>query len=98
MAQDDKSKSELKPSDRQREIDRLEKDVEELRHLAGGAQAEAELERIREQVADLRREFYTHLGPWQRAQIARHPQRPYTLDFVGLLFTDFIELHGDRGC
>jgi acetyl-CoA carboxylase carboxyl transferase subunit alpha len=82
---------------REREIDRLEKDVEELRHLAGSTDGEAELERIRQQVAELRREFYEHLGPWQRAQIARHPQRPYTLDFIGLLFTDFVELHGDRG-
>src|SRR5271168_5313264 len=85
------------PSERQREIDRLEKDVEDLRHLAGDATADAELERIRQQVSELRREFYTHLGPWQRAQIARHPQRPYTQDFIALLFTDFIELHGDRG-
>jgi acetyl-CoA carboxylase carboxyl transferase subunit alpha len=82
---------------RAREIDRLEKDVEELRHLAGSPDGEAELERIRQQVAELRREFYEHMGPWQRAQIARHPQRPYTLDFIGLLFTDFVELHGDRG-
>ena len=65
--------------------------------MAGNADADAELERIRQQVAELRREFYTHLGPWQRAQIARHPQRPYTQDFIALLFTDFIELHGDRG-
>jgi len=85
------------PAGRQREIDRLEKDVEELRQLAGDTAADAELEHIREQVAELRREFYTHLGPWQRAQIARHQQRPYTLDFIALLFTDFIELHGDRG-
>ena len=84
-------------TERQREIDRLEKDVEELRHLAGDADADAELERIRQQVAELRREFYTHLGPWQRAQIARHPQRPYTMDYIGLLFTEFMELHGDRG-
>jgi acetyl-CoA carboxylase carboxyl transferase subunit alpha len=83
--------------EREREIDRLEKDVEELRHLAASADAEVELERIRQQVAELRHEFYTHLGAWQRAQIARHAQRPYTLDFIGLLFTDFIELHGDRG-
>jgi acetyl-CoA carboxylase carboxyl transferase subunit alpha len=82
---------------REREIDRLEKEVDELRHLAGSPDGEAELERIRQQVAELRREFYEHLGPWQRAQIARHPQRPYTLDFIGLLFTDFVELHGDRG-
>lgn len=82
---------------RQREIDKLERDVEELRHLAGTADTDAELDRLRREVAELRREFYNHLGPWQRAQIARHPQRPYTLDFIGLLFTDFIELHGDRG-
>jgi acetyl-CoA carboxylase carboxyl transferase subunit alpha len=82
---------------RERAIDRLEKDVEELRHLAASPDGEAELERIRQQVAELRREFYEHLGPWQRAQIARHPQRPYTLDFIPLLFTDFVEMHGDRG-
>src|SRR5439155_1441892 len=86
-----------KEKERQKEIERLEKDVEELRHLAGNEDADAELGRIREQVGELRREFYAHLGPWQRAQIARHQQRPYTLDFIGLLFTDFIELHGDRG-
>jgi acetyl-CoA carboxylase carboxyl transferase subunit alpha len=81
---------------REREIDRLEKDVEELRQLASNADAGVELERIRQQVAELRHEFYTHLGPWQRAQIARHAQRPYTQDFISLLFTDFVELHGDR--
>jgi len=83
--------------DRKTEIERLGKDVEELRKLAGDEEADAEVGRIRQQVAELQREFYTHLGPWQRAQIARHPQRPYTLDYIGLLFTDFIELHGDRG-
>lgn len=83
-------------SERQREIDRLEKDVEDLRHLAGDVDADAEVDRIRQQVVELRREFYAHLGPWQRAQIARHPQRPYTQDFISLLFTDFMELHGDR--
>jgi acetyl-CoA carboxylase carboxyl transferase subunit alpha len=98
MTLKERAKTAAGSGERQREIDRLEKDVEDLRHLAGDAAADAELERIRRQVAELRREFYQHLGPWQRAQIARHPQRPYTLDFVGLLFTDFIELHGDRGC
>ena len=82
---------------REKEIERLEKDVEELRHLAGSEEATAELDRLRGHVAELRREFYTHLGPWQRAQIARHQQRPYTLDFINLLFTNFVELHGDRG-
>jgi acetyl-CoA carboxylase carboxyl transferase subunit alpha len=96
MTAKDKTKSGGIPADRKADIARLEQDVEELRRLAGGAEAEAELERIRQEVAELRHEFYTHLGPWQRAQIARHPQRPYTLDYIGLLFTDFIELHGDR--
>ena len=93
----EKHKTAAPLSDRQKEIERLEKDVEELRQLAGNEDADAELERIRRQVSELRREFYNHLGPWQRAQIARHQLRPYTLDFIGLLFTDFIELHGDRG-
>ena len=83
--------------DRQREIERLEKDVEELRRLASSEDGEVEIERLKQEVLELRREFYTHLGPWQRAQIARHPQRPYTLDWVNLMLTDFIELHGDRG-
>jgi acetyl-CoA carboxylase carboxyl transferase subunit alpha len=81
---------------RQKEIERLEKDVEDLRNLAGDEAADAEFERVSKQVAELRREFYSHLGPWQRAQIARHQNRPYTLDIIGMLFTDFIELHGDR--
>src|SRR5262250_3948498 len=92
-----KQKSSVDPNvERQREIERLERDVEDLKRLAGDDEAEAELERVRREVAELRREFYTHLGPWQRAQIARHQQRPYLLDFVQYLFTDFIELHGDR--
>jgi acetyl-CoA carboxylase carboxyl transferase subunit alpha len=97
MKSKDKAKSAATQANRQSEIERLEKDVEELRQLAGDEEADAELERIRQQVTELRREFYSHLGPWQRAQIARHTQRPYTLDYIGTLFTDFIELHGDRG-
>jgi acetyl-CoA carboxylase carboxyl transferase subunit alpha len=83
--------------ERQKEIDRLEKDVEELRRLASTDGGEAELQRLKLQVVELRREFYAHMGPWQRAQIARHPQRPYTMDWINLLITDFVELHGDRG-
>src|SRR5271154_2248136 len=97
MKSKEKAKSPAAQENRQNEIERLEKDVEELRHLAGDEEADAELERIRQQVAELRKEFYSHLGPWQRAQIARHTQRPYPLDYIAMLFTDFIELHGDRG-
>src|SRR5579864_6624802 len=92
-------KLEKQQSERQKVIEHLEKDVEELRRLSGDGdgQADMELERIRQEVAELRREFYSHMGAWQRAQIARHQLRPYTLDYVNLLFTDFMELHGDRG-
>lgn len=91
-----KDKKAATTADRQVEIERLEKDVDELRRLASDGAGENELERLKVQVAELRKEFYAHLGPWQRAQIARHPQRPYTLDWINLLITDFIELHGDR--
>jgi len=96
---DKPDKVEKQQSERQKVIEHLEKDVEELRRLSGDgdAVADMELERIRQQVAELRKEFYSHLGAWQRAQIARHQQRPYTLDYVNFLFTDFMELHGDRG-
>lgn len=95
-----KAKALTSAQERQREIARLEREVEELRKLAGSVEgdvdAASELERIRGQVAELRHEFYAHLGPWQRVQIARHQQRPYFLDLIPLLFTDFTELHGDR--
>jgi len=81
---------------RQRELEKLEKEVDDLKRLAGDGESDVEVERLRAEVAELRREFYAHLAPWQRAQIARHPQRPYLMDFVPLLFTDFVELHGDR--
>src|SRR6202167_4387491 len=96
MAHKNKIQPRAVPGDRELAIERLEKDVEELRQLANSPGAEAELERIRQQVSELRHEFYSHLGAWQRAQIARHAQRPYTLDYISLLFTDFMELHGDR--
>ena len=81
---------------RRRELEQLEREVEDLQRLSQNGSSPPELEKIRAQVSELRREFYTHLGAWQRTQIARHPQRPYTLDFIRLLCTDFSELHGDR--
>src|SRR5215467_8991096 len=90
-----KSRQELAEA-RQRELEKLEKEVDDLKRLSGDEESDTELERLRAEVAELRREFYAHLGPWQRAQIARHPQRPYLMDYIPLLFTDFVELHGDR--
>jgi len=81
---------------RKRRISRLENDVEALRRLGPSQVSDAELERLRREIHELKRDFYTHLGAWQRTQLSRHPQRPYTLDYVRLLFQDFSELHGDR--
>ena len=81
---------------RKRDIEALEREVADLRRLATPSTPQTELERLQEEVVELKREFYAHLGAWQRTQLARHPQRPYTLDLVKLLFTDFSELHGDR--
>jgi acetyl-CoA carboxylase carboxyl transferase subunit alpha len=78
------------------EIDRLEKDLDDLRRISSKASPDPDIERLRVQVNELKREFFSHLGAWQRTQLARHAQRPYMLDYVRLLFTDFAELHGDR--
>src|SRR5258707_208715 len=78
------------------ELEKLEKVVDDVTLLAGDQDADAELERLRQQVTELRKEFYAHLGPWQRAKIPPHPQRPYLTDYIPLLFSDFVELHGDR--
>ena len=55
-----------------------------------------EISRLAEKSQQLTKDIYTRLTPWQVSQIARHPQRPYTLDYLGQIFTDFHELHGDR--
>ena len=78
------------------EIDCLEKDLDDLRRISLKASPDPDIERLRVQVNELKREFFSHLGAWQRTQLARHAQRPYMLDYVRLLFTDFAELHGDR--
>jgi acetyl-CoA carboxylase carboxyl transferase subunit alpha len=55
-----------------------------------------EIERLEKKSAQLTKDIYAKLTPWQISQVARHPQRPYTLDYLSLIFTDFEELHGDR--
>lgn len=57
---------------------------------------EDEISQIQKKLEDTRRQIYSHLTPWQRIQLARHPKRPYTLDYLNATFTDFRELHGDR--
>jgi len=79
-------------------IAELEAKIEELRFLQDDSAVEIsdEILRLQKKSQTLTREIYAKLSPWQMAQVARHPQRPYTLDYIGLLFQDFEELHGDR--
>ena len=82
---------------RQVEIDALERDIAALSALTDPADAVApDIERIRHEVAELKRDFYAHMSAWARVQIARHAQRPYTDDYIRLLFENFSEIHGDR--
>jgi len=87
-----------KQRQRQHAIDALERDVVELGRLAEpSSSTDGDLSRIRKEVDELKRDFYANLASWQKVQLARHPQRPYTDDFIKLLFEDFSEIHGDRG-
>jgi acetyl-CoA carboxylase carboxyl transferase subunit alpha len=71
--------------------------VRELRALAeSDKRFEGELRRLEERAGRLARELYADLSPWQKVQLSRHPNRPYTLDYIGRIFEDFVELHGDR--
>jgi acetyl-CoA carboxylase carboxyl transferase subunit alpha len=71
--------------------------VRELRELAASDRAlEPELRRLEEKATRVARELFADLSPWQKVQLSRHPNRPYTLDYVAHLFTDWQELHGDR--
>jgi len=86
----------MKKESRKDEIEKLERELADLQRMARPQIPSAELDRVRGEVAQLRRDFYQHMGAWQRTLLARHPQRPYMMDYVRLLFEDFHELHGDR--
>src|SRR5437867_599388 len=75
---------------------RLRQRIEELSALPDDAAHRKEIERLREKLDRVSREIYAGLTPWQKTLVARHPARPYPLDYVGALMTDFVELHGDR--
>jgi acetyl-CoA carboxylase carboxyl transferase subunit alpha len=74
----------------------LENRISELRASENPQGARDEIGKLEERLRRLQQKVYGGLTPWQRAQLARHPKRPHTLDFVRLLFEDFVELHGDR--
>jgi acetyl-CoA carboxylase carboxyl transferase subunit alpha len=75
----------------------VEEKIEKLASSGGGkAGVQDEVRKLRMKLAQLEHELYGKLTPWQRTQLARHPQRPSTLDYIGEVFRDFLEFHGDR--
>jgi acetyl-CoA carboxylase carboxyl transferase subunit alpha len=79
-------------------IAELEAKIEELKHVPSGTAVniQEEISRLTQKSEQLTQNIFANLTPWQITQLARHPHRPYTLDYAGLIFNDFHELHGDR--
>ncbi|MGD0883669.1 MAG: acetyl-CoA carboxylase carboxyltransferase subunit alpha [Thermodesulfovibrionales bacterium] len=84
--------------DFEKPIEELETKIDELKRLSDGKDIDitAETKKLEKKVKDLRSDIFLNLSPWQKTAIARHPDRPYTLDYIGLLSKEFVELHGDR--
>ncbi|WP_333653477.1 acetyl-CoA carboxylase carboxyltransferase subunit alpha [Dissulfurispira sp.] len=84
--------------DFEKPLEELETKIEELRKLSDGTEIDiaSEIKRLEKKAKELRSEIFSNLTPWQKTMIARHPERPYTLDYIGMIVEDFIELHGDR--
>ncbi|MAA75228.1 MAG: acetyl-CoA carboxylase carboxyl transferase subunit alpha [Salinisphaeraceae bacterium] len=91
-------KKKLDYLDFEQPIAELAQKIEELRFVADGSEVDLneEIERLEVKSRNLTEDIFAKLGSWQVVQLARHPQRPYTLDYIDALFTDFEELHGDR--
>ncbi len=84
--------------DFEKPIAELEEKIAELENFGSDKNIalEPEVKKLKEKLEKMKTEIYANLTPWQRVQIARHPDRPYTLDYIRMMTTDFIELHGDR--
>ena len=84
--------------DFEKPVAELENKIEELKRLADGRDMNitSEIKRLGKKAKELRADIFSKLTPWQKTQIARHPERPYTLDYIKLMTEDFIELHGDK--
>lgn len=88
--------SKISPLEFEKPIIELEQSLEKLRQRAGDINIDEEVERLEQKIAEMKSRLHANLTPWQRVQIARHPQRPYALDYIKLAFDEFVELHGDR--
>jgi acetyl-CoA carboxylase carboxyl transferase subunit alpha len=82
--------------DFEKPIFELEEKLEEMKKSAGTLGIDKEIIRIENKVAQLKEELYKDLSRWQRVQLARHPDRPFTLDYINNMCSNFVELHGDR--
>lgn len=84
--------------DFEKPLEELQRQIDRLRQLASERQldGEREIAPLERKLAELKREIYANLTPMQRVQVARHPRRPYTLDYIDRAFSDFVELKGDR--
>ncbi|HLP99015.1 MAG TPA: acetyl-CoA carboxylase carboxyltransferase subunit alpha [Sideroxyarcus sp.] len=84
--------------DFEQQVSELENKIEQLRYVQDDSALDIsdEIGRLQKKSQSLTKEIYAKLTPWQISQVSRHPQRPYTLDYIEHLFTDFEELHGDR--
>ena len=80
----------------ERPIAELVKEIEALEVHADDPKTKAKIQRLRRKLRNFRKQIYGRLKPWEIVQVARHPQRPYTLDYIRMIFDDFVELHGDR--
>ena len=76
----------------------LERKIEELRNFTSKEDIDLtpEIKRLEEKLEQVRKDIFENLTPWQRVQIARHPKRPFTLDYISMITSDFVEFHGDR--
>jgi len=84
--------------DFEKPIIELEQKIAELKKFSQGRNIDLsdELEKFEKKLEQVKHEIFDKLSPWQKVQIARHPKRPYTLDYIELMLSDFVELHGDR--
>ncbi len=82
--------------DFEKPIVELEDKINEMRQFEGDIDITEEIQKLESKVVSLKKSIFENLTRWQRVQLARHPERPYTLDYIKLITSDFVELHGDR--
>jgi len=81
----------------QRELEQIERQVAEMESAGSDEATRRQIAKLQERIETLRRDMHVPSTAWQKTELARHPQRPQTLDYIDRVFTDFSEIHGDRG-